>query len=281
MAVIFKGEGDMMVRVKVVLLLLLAGVVSGFCGLAAESDGLSGTIGAEAAFLPGFSTDVWLDLDWDVDGFSLGALTEIFVFPVFAASETMTACYSFGPFDLGGTVMIGIYPFTFDGFDLHAEVGLLDIAQDGFAVTADAGLYSEIYPTFANTLSLDVDASYGIFSLWSGFDLDVPDFGMSILIGGEIRVLDLDLENGGLTADLGASTFVVPAVDAQMWLDVAFELGAVTVTSETDFTLTPFGLTQQRFEVEIGLDGFSVYAWVSFTGGGDLSAGIGGTYDFP
>jgi hypothetical protein len=281
MAIIFKGEGDTMVRVKVVLLLFLAGVVSGFCGLAAESDGLSGTIGAEAAFLPGFSMDVWLDLDWNVDGFSIGSLTELTVLPGFTAGETITAWYSFGPFDLGGTVMIDVYPFAFGGLDLHAEVGLFDIAQDGVAISAGAGLYSEIYPTFANTLSLDVDASYGIFSLWGDFDLGIPDFGVSALIGGEVRVLDLDLDNGGLTADLGASTFVLPAVDALMWLDVAFTLGAVTVTSETDFTLTPFGLTEQRFEVEIGFDGFSVYVWASFNGAGDLSAGIGGTYDFP
>jgi hypothetical protein len=281
MAIIFKGEGDTMVRVKVVLLLFLVGAVSGFCGLAAESDGLSGTIGAEAAFLPGFSADVWLDLDWNVDGFSIESLTEFTVFPALTAIETMTVEYSFGVFDLGGTVMIDVYPFAFVGLDLYAEARLLDIAQDGVTFSADAGLFSEIYPTFGNTLSFDVDASFGIFSLWGDFDLGIPGFGVSVLIGGEVRVLDLDLDNGGLTADLGASTFVLPAVDAQMWLDMAFTLGAVTVTSETDFTLTPFGLTQQWFEVEIGLDGLSVYVWASFTGAGDLSAGIGATYDFP
>jgi len=279
MVVIFKGEGDTMVRVKVVLLLLLWGVAAGFGGSAAESDGLSGTIGAEAMFLPGFSTDVWLDLDWDVDGFSIGSLTEVTVFPGFTATETLAVGYSFGPVDLRGTVTVDVYPFAFGGFDLYAGVGL--IAQDGVAISADVSLFSEIYPTFGGTLSLDVDASYGIFSLWGDFDLDIPGFEVSVLIGGEARVFDLDLDNGGLTADLGASTLVVPAVDAQMWLDMVLTLGAVTVTSETGFALTPFGLTEQRFEVEIGFDGLSVYAWGSFTGAGDLSAGIGGTYDFP
>ncbi len=270
-----------MVRVRVVLLLFLAGVVVGFGGLADESNGFSGTVGAEATFLPAFSSDVWLDLDWNVDGFSICSLTEVAVFPGFAVGETMTVGYSFGPADLGAIVMIDVYPFAFGGFDLNAGVGLLDIAQDGVAFSVDVGLYSEIYPTFGSTLSLDVDASYGVFSLWGDFDLGIPGFGVSVLIGGEVRLLDLDLDNGGLTADLGASTFVVPAVDAQMWLDMALTLGAVTVTSETDFDLTPFGLTQQRFEVEIGFDGLSINVWASFTGAGDLSAGIGGTYDFP
>ena len=51
MAVIFKGEGDTMVRVKVVVLLFLAGAVVGFGGLADEPNGFSGTVGAEAVFL--------------------------------------------------------------------------------------------------------------------------------------------------------------------------------------------------------------------------------------
>lgn len=270
-----------MVRVKVVLVLLLAAAAFGSSGLADESNGLSGTVGAEAAFLPAFSTDVWLDLDWDVDGWGIGSLAEMTVFPGFAVNWTGSVEYVFDSVDLGGTVLIDIYPFAFGAFDVYAGVGILDFAQDEIAISADAGLYSEIYPTFGNTLSLDVDASYGILAVWGDLDLDIPGFEVSVLLGGEVLVLDLDLDDGGLTAYLGAATFVVPAVDAQMWLDMALELGAVTVTSESDFSLTPFGLTQQRFEVELGLDGLSVYAWLSFTGAGDLSAGIGGTYDFP
>ena len=196
-------------------------------------------------------------------------------------SWTGSVGYSFGRVDLGGTVAVDVYPFAFAGFDLYADVGLLDVAQDGLELSADAGLASEIYPVFGNTLSLDVDASYGIFSVWSDLDLAVPGFGVSVLFGGEVRVLDLDLDGGSLTADLGASAFVVPAIDAWLWFDVEFGLGGVTVTSETDFALTPFGLTEQRIEIEIGFDGLSIYAWGSFTGAGDLSAGIGATYDFP
>jgi uncharacterized membrane protein YtjA (UPF0391 family) len=270
-----------MVRVRVVLVLFLVAAAFGFSGLADASNGLSGTVGVEAMFLPGFSTDVWINLDWNLDGLSFGNLVEISVFPGFAVSWTGTVGYSFGPVDLRGTVMLDVYPFAFAGVDFYAAVGLFDIASDGFEASADASLFSAIYPAFGNTLSLDVDASYGVFSLWSDVDLDIPGFGVSVLVGGEVRVLDLDLGNGGLTVDLGASTFVLPAVDAQMWLDMAITLGAVTVTSETDFTLTPFGLTQQRFEAKIGSNGLSVYVWGSFTGAGDLSAGIGGTYDFP
>ena len=270
-----------MVQVKVVLLLSLAVVAGGFGGLAAETGGLSGTVGAEAAFLPGFSTDVWLDLDWNVGGFNIGSLTEVTVLPGFNVGETLAVDHSLGPVDLGGTVMIDVYPFAFGGLDFYAGVGLFDVAQGVLAISADATLLSEVYPALNATLSLDVDASYGILSLWADFDLGIPGFGASVLIGGEIRAFDLDLDNGGLTADLGVSAFVVPAVDAWFWFDMALELGAVTVTAQTDFNLTPFGLTEQRFEVEVGFDGLSVYAWGSFTGAGDLSAGIGGTYDFP
>ena len=270
-----------MVRVRVVLLLSLALVAAGFVEATAEDGGLSGTVGAEVAFLPGFSSELWLDLDWQVDGWSFGNLAEILVFPAFGASWTGSVDYTLGPVDLGGTVAIDVYPFAFAGLDFSAGVGLLDVSQGGFAVSADASLLTEILPAFDNTLSLDVDASYGVFSLWVDFDLGVPDFGVDLLIGGEVRVLDLDLEGGGLTADLGASTVVLPGTDAQLWFDMELTLGGIVVTSETDFALTPFGLMEQRFEVEMGSDGITVYAWGSFTGAGDLSAGIGGTYDFP
>ena len=270
-----------MVRIRGILLLSLALVAAGFVGTVAEDGGLSGTVGMEAEFLPGFSTEVWLDLDWDVDGWSFGNLTEVFVFPAFGVSWTGSVDYTVGPVDLGGTVMIDIYPFAFAGLDFTAGVGLLDVSQDGFAVSADASLLTELYPAFSSTLSLDVDVSYGIFSVWVDFDLTVPGFGVDLLIGGEVRVLDLDLEEGGLTADLGASTVVLPGTAAQLWFDMELTLGGIIVKSMTDFALTPFGLTEQRFEVEVGIDGVTIYAWAGFTGGGDLSAGIGGTYDFP
>ncbi len=241
-----------MVRRRLVLLLSLAVAMAGFVGWAAEDGGLSGTVGVEATFLPGFG-----------------------------ASWTGSLDYSFGRVGLGGTVEVDVYPFAFAGFDLYADVGLLDVAQDGFELSADVALYSVIYPVFGNTLSLDVDASYGIFSLWGDFDVAIPTFGVSVLFGGEVRVFDLDLDGGSLAADLGASTFVVPAFAAQLWFDVELDLGGVVVTSETDFALTPFGLTEQRVEIEFGFDGFSIYAWGSFDGAGDLTAGIGATYDFP
>ncbi len=264
---------------RVVSLVLLAAVAVGFGGWATE--GLSGSVGAEATFLPGFATGVWLDLGWDIDGWSVGSTTWITVLPGFTTTETVTAGYTFGPVDLGGSATIGIYPLDFAGLDVYADVGLFDVDRDGFAVSADASLYSGIYPAFDTTLSLDVDASYGVFSLGADLDLGIPGFGLSVLLSGEVRVLDLVLEDGGLTADLGASAFVVPAGDARLWFNMELGLGAFTVTSETDFTLAPFGLAEQRIEIDIAFDGFSAYAWGSFTGDGDLSAGIGGAYDFP
>ena len=270
-----------MVRRGVALLSSLAVAAVGLGGWAAEGGGLSGTIGVEAALLPRFSTDVWLDLDGRLDGWSFGSLLEVSALPGVGVSWTGSIGTSFGPIDLGGTAEVDVYPFALGGFDLHAEVELLDVSQDGFEMSIGARLFSKVYPVFGNVLSLGVDASYGIFSLWADFDLTLPPFGVSVLLAGEVRLLDLDLEEGSLTADLGSSTFVVPALDAQLWFDVTFEFGDVVVTSETDFVLTPFGLTEQRFEVELGLDGLTIYAWGSLSGGGDLSAGVGGSYSFP
>ena len=261
--------------------MLVAVMIAGFGGWAAEPEGLSGTIGAEMAFLPGFSTDLWYDLEWNVDGWSVGSLVEVSVLPAFTASWIGSVDYSFSVFDIGAVVTVDIYPFAFGSFDLSAEAGLLELAQDGFTLSVEAGLLAAIFPNLGLMLGIDMDTSFGIFSLWSEFDFTVPGFGVSVLLGGEVRALDLDLNNGGLTADLGASAFLVPAVDAWMWLDLALALGSVTVSAETDFALTPFGLAQQRLEAEIGFDNVEIYVWIEFTGAGDLSAGIGGTYDFP
>lgn len=270
-----------MVRIKGLLVLALVAAITGAGGWAAEADGLSGSVGMEAALLPSFATDLWLDLDWNADGFSISSRTDISVLPGFTVSETLTAGLSFGLFDLRTTMGINVYPFGFGVFSVYSGVGLLDIAQDGFSFSVDASLHSEIYPTFGNTLSLDVVAAYGIFSLWADFDLGIPGFGVGVLVSGEIRVLDLDLANGQLTADLGASATFVPAAEGRLWFDMVLSLGEIVVRSDTSFTLAPFGLTEQRFEIEFGFGVLSVYAWGSFTGAGDLSAGIGGTYDFP
>lgn len=270
-----------MVRFARMLVLCLAVLGVGFAAVAAEAGGLSGEAGVEAAFLPGFSTDLWLDLEWAFDGLTLESETDVALFPGFTATEELTAEIAFGVFEVGGVLAVTIYPFSFDELDLYVGVGLLDIARDGFAASADVRLTFGILPAFVTTLLLDLDASYGVFTFWSDADLTVPGFAVTALVGGEARLLDLDLTEGSLTADLGAQSTLLPAVDAILWFDVDLTLGILEVRSETDLVLTPFGLTEQRLTVELGFDGIAIYAWVGFTGAGDLTAGIGATYDFP
>jgi len=267
-----------MVRCRVVVLLLLALGLAGYGGWAAD---LSGEIGAEATFVPGFTTDLWVDLDWDLDGWSLGSLAEFTFFPGVDLSWTGTVGSSFGWIDVGAILSIDIVPFDFSGFDVYAAVDLFDVERDRFTASAATELTLEIYPPFGATLELDLDAAYGILSAWGGVDLDILAFGLTSWIGAQVRLLDLELENGSLTADLGGWMFLIPLDNARFWLDLALSLGAVTVSAETDFNVVPFGLAQQQIEVEIGMEQLSIYVWESLTGGGDLTVGIGTVYELP
>jgi len=98
---------------------------------------------------------------------------------------------------------------------------------------------------------MDLDVSLWLLSFWSGVEFDVLTQGIDALVGGEIRLLDLVLDNGSLTVDWGSELEVLPAFDADLWFDVSFGLGDVTVASQTDFALTPFALTQQRFDISL------------------------------
>jgi hypothetical protein len=275
-----------MSRWWVAVLCLLAAASVGIAGWAAEAEvepegGLSATIGAWADVLPAFGGGVWFDLDWDVGGWGIRTETEIGVFPAFDARWTGTVDTTFGPVDLWAMTAIDVVPFAFAGLDLFAGVGLVDVERSGFALTIDAGLLAEILPAFGTTWTLGVDASYGPVSVWADLDVAIPGFGVTVASGAEVLVLDLDLENGELTIDLGASSVLLPAVDARFWFDVGLRLGTVTVTAETEFELTPFGLADQRIEIELPIDGLSIVAWFGFTGDGDPTAGIRVTYRFP
>jgi hypothetical protein len=148
-------------------------------------------------------------------------------------------------------------------------------------LSLDVGLRVPIFPTFAPVVSVDLAASLWLLSLWSGLDFDILALGIDAWIGGEIRLLDLVFDSGSLSADWGSEMDVLPAFDANMWFDVSFALGDVTVTSQTNFALTPFALTQQRFDVSLDIDGFSVYVWAGYSPTADLFAGIGFVYDLP
>ena len=291
--------------IGIAALLTLMGMV------AVAEDGLDITIGAEATILPDFAADLWVDLDWSLDGLSVDSTTTLVFFPDLTATETLTIEYGFGWASLGATATIDLYPFAFIGFDVYADVGLLDttFGDDG-SLSLDAGLWMPIFPALEPVLSIDLDVSIWLLSLWSGVDFDILTQDIDALIGGEVQLLDLALDNGSLTAEWGAQMDVLPTFDAEMWFDVALgfadvtmtsrtdfgltplaaeqqqfdvelALGDVTVTSQTVFALTPFALTQQRFDISLDVDGLSVYVWGGYSTTLDFFAGIGFTYDLP
>ena len=274
----------MMQNVKLVGLLVvgIAAVLASIGMVAVADDGLGIEMGAEATILPDFATDLWVDLDWSLNGLSFGSTTTVTVTPAFAANEALTAEYSFGWASLGATADVDLYPFAFAGFDIYANAGFYDTAfgEDGL-LSLDFGLSVPIFPAFALVVSVDLDASYWLLSLWSGVDFDILAQSIDAWIGAEIRLLDLVLDSGSLSIDWGSEMTAMPAFGADMWFDVSLVLGDVTVTSQTDFALTPFALAQQRFDISLDIDGFSVYVWAGYSPATDIFAGIGFTYDLP
>lgn len=274
----------MMQNAKLVRLLVvgIAAVLASVGMVAVADDGLDVEIGAEATILPSFASDLWVDLDWTLDGLSVGSTTTLTVFPALEANEALSAEYSFGWASLGATASVDVYPFAFVGFTVYADAGFYDTAfGDGGLLSLEFGLSVPIFPAFALVVSMDLDASYWLLSLWSGVDFDILAQGIDGWIGGEIRLLDLVLENGSLSADWGAEMSAMPAFGADMWFDVSFGLGDVTVTSQTDFALTPFALAQQRFDISLDVDSLSIYVWAGYSPALDVFAGIGFTYDLP
>ncbi|MFC2095925.1 hypothetical protein ACFLSW_05770 [Candidatus Bipolaricaulota bacterium] len=269
---------------KLVCLLVvgIAAMLASVGMVAAADDGLDVEIGVEAEILPDFATDLWVDLDWSLDGLSVGSTTTLTVVPALAATEVLNIEYSFGSASLGATANVDLYPFAFAGFTLYADAGLLDttFGDDG-SLSLDVGLWMPILPTFATIISMDIDVSIWLLSLWSGVDFDILTLGIDAWVGGEIRLLDLDFDDGYLTADWGSQMDVLPAFDADMWFDVSFGLGGITVASQTDFALTPFALALQRFDISLDTGNFSVYVWAGYSPTADIFAGIGFTYGLP
>lgn len=274
----------MMQNTKLVSLLVVgvAALLASIGMVAVADDGVDIGIGAEAVILPDFAADLWVDLDWTLDGLSIGSTTTLTVFPALEANETLVVEYSFGWASLGATASMDLYPFAFVGFTIYADAGLLDttFGDDG-SLSLAADLWVPIFPAFAPVISVDLDVSLWLLSVWSGIDFDILTQGVDAWIGGEIRLLDLALDDGSLSIDWGSVLDVLPAFDADMWFDVSLNLSGVTVISQTNFALTPFALAQQRFDVSLDIDGFSIYAWVGYSPTVDFLAGIGFTYDLP
>ena len=96
--------------IGIVAMLATAGMV------AVAEDDLDIVIGAEAEILPDFAAELWVDLDWSLDGLSVGSSTTLGVFPDLEANETLTLEYTFGWASLGAITSVDLYPFAFIEF---------------------------------------------------------------------------------------------------------------------------------------------------------------------
>jgi len=281
-------------------------------GMVAIAEGdLDVTIGGESTILPNFTSDIWVAVDWSLDGLSIASTTALTVFPMLATDEILTVEYGFNGASLGATVFLSLYPFSFDGFTLFVDVPLVNatFGDDG-ALSLDVGLWAPILPSVDVEISADLAVSIWIFSLWSNAGFDVLTQALDAQIGVEIQLLDLAFDNGDFAACWGAELDVLPALDAAMWFEASLSLGDLTIASLTDFdlmpfapvnqridveiimgdialssrtdlALAPFGLTQQRFDISLDVDALSIYVWFAYFPTANYLATIGFTYDLP
>lgn len=273
-----------MKRTRTVLLIgLLVGLLASVVGAVGQDSptGFRAEFGAETTFLPDFALDTWIDLNWDLDAFSFGSLTDLAFFPAFVASETLSVGYALDPLGFLALLGVDIYPFSFADLSLSATAGLIDVKSENLAFTIDAELLLTALPAFALTFSLDFDLDVWVFGFWVDADLDILTIAFDVLVGGQAHVLDLTWDEGGLSAFLGASSILLPGLDARAWFDVIFDSGGFELRSDTDIGLTPFSLIEQSLRLTILIGGLEIYAWGGFLGDLTFSAGIGFTYQLP
>jgi len=178
-----------------------------------------------------------------------------------------------------------VYPYFADTSWFSLYLGFA-----GFTVSSTTSLsWVQTGPeTYASPIS--VSQGFGLAYTWNwltlGSDLYMglfpfpPEFS-SLSIYGEASLFDTPLNGASFSGGIGVSATVYPAVTDDVWFDLSLVLDGFSVSSETTFSLMPFGFSQQRFDLGYGFDGLSVYVWVALSNTWDPSGGLGFYFSFP
>ena len=195
----------------------------------------------------------------DSTGLSGELGSEATVYPYFADTSWFSLSFNFASFTVSSTTSLSLVqtgPETYASPISIVQAFGLAYAWNWF--TLGSNLYMGIYP-FPPAFS-----SANIYSKATLFD--IPLGNPSSFSGG-----------------IGVSATVYPSVAADdVWFDLSLVLDAFSVTSETTFSLMPFGFSEQRIDLGFAFDGFSIYVWGALSGAAlDPSGGIGFWYGFP
>ena len=187
--------------------------------------------------------------------------------------------------------------------------------QDSASWSGELGSEATVYPYFADyswfslsmslagfTISSTTSLSYaspisisqalGLAYGWNWFTIGgklstgiYPSAFSSFVasIYSKATLFDVPLGNpSSFSGTAGVSATVYPAIADDVWLDLSLVLDAFSITSHTAFALMPVGFSQQRIDLGVAVDGFTVYVWGALSGSTfDPSAGIGFSYGFP
>jgi len=164
--------------------------------------------------------------------------------------------------------------------------------QDSISWSGEIGSEATVYPYFADyswfslsfnfaafTISSTTGLSYaspisisqalGLAYAWNWFTLGskistgiYPSAFSSFVatIYSKLTLFDVPLGNpSSFSGGIGAQATVYPAVTDDVWLDLSLVLDAFSITSKTTFTLMPVGFSEQRIDLGVAFDGFSIY----------------------
>ena len=161
----------------------------------------------------------------------------------------------------------------------------------GFTVSSTTSLsWVQTGPeTYASPIS--ISQAFGLAFAWNWFTLGsnlymgiypFPPTFSSATIYSKATLFDVALGNpSSFSGGIGVSATVYPTVTDDVWFDLSLVLDGFSVSSETTFSLMPFGFSQQRFDLGYGFDGLSVYVWVALSNTWDPSGGLGFYFSFP
>jgi hypothetical protein len=187
--------------------------------------------------------------------------------------------------------------------------------QDSTSWSGELGSEATIYPYFADyswfglsfnfaafTISsttslsyaspISVSQAFGLaytlnwFTVGSKLSTGIYPSAFSSLVAtiySKLKLFDVPLGNPStFSGGIGVQATVYPTVTDDVWLDLSLVLDAFSITSKTTFTLMPVGFSEQRIDLGLAFDGFSIYVWGALSGATfDPSAGAGFFYGFP